>query len=77
MSTPQPTDIKLRTASRLLEVRFDDGSLFALRLHFDDGHNTGLYSWAVLHRLGREHGANWARYQERCAEAAEPHKTQP
>ena len=55
--TPQPTDIKLRTESRLLEVRFDDG------------HNTGLYSWSVLHQLGKERDANWARYLERCAEA--------
>ncbi len=111
--TPQPTDIKLRTESRLLEVRFDDGSQFelpfeylrvfspsaevkghgggegalvrgkervgisgiepvgnyALRLFFDDGHNTGLYSWSVLHQLGLEAQANWARYLKRCAEA--------
>jgi DUF971 family protein len=110
---PQPTDITLRTQSRLLDVLFDDGSHFelpfeylrvfspsaevkghgggegalvlgkqqvgisriepignyALRLFFDDGHNTGLYSWSVLHQLGRDREANWARYQERCAEA--------
>ena len=84
--------------SRILDVRFDDGSRFelpfeylrvfspsaevkghgggegmlqtgkqnvgisgiepvgnyALRLIFDDGHNTGLYSWALLHELGRD-----------------------
>jgi DUF971 family protein len=113
---PQPTDIKLRTSSRLLEVRFDDGSRFelpfeylrvfspsaevkghsggegvlqtgkqhvgitgvepvgnyALRLLFDDGHNTGLYTWELLHELGRDRGRNWARYLERCAEAGKP-----
>jgi DUF971 family protein len=42
---------------------------YALRLFFDDGHNTGLYSWSVLHELGRDRPANWARYLERCAEA--------
>ena len=111
--TPQPTDIKLRTQSRLLEVSFDDGAHFelpfeylrvfspsaevrghgagegtlqlgkqhvgissiepvgnyALRLFFDDGHNTGLYSWTLLHELGREAGTNWSRYLERCAAA--------
>ena len=111
--TPVPTDIKLRTRSRILDVRFDDGASFelpfeylrvfspsaeitghgsgegilqtgkeevrisgiepignyALRLVFDDGHNTGLYSWAVLHELGLRINANWARYLERCAEA--------
>ena len=110
---PTPTDIKLRTASRLLEVQFDDGTRYqlpfeylrvfspsaevkghgggegvlqlgkqdvgisrlepignyALRLHFDDGHNTGLYSWTLLHELGRDREANWARYQQRCAQA--------
>ena len=42
---------------------------YALRLHFDDGHNTGLYSWSLLHELGMQQAANWARYLERCAAA--------
>jgi DUF971 family protein len=111
---PQPLEIKLRTRSRVLEVRFDDGAAFALpfeylrvfspsaevkghgagegllvtgkqhvgigavepignyavRLSFDDGHNTGLYSWSVLYALGRDFETNWARYLERCAQAA-------
>ena len=36
---------------------------------FDDGHDTGLYSWTLLHELGRAPRANWARYLERCAAA--------
>ena len=43
---------------------------YALRLLFDDGHNTGLYTWTLLHELGRDRAANWARYRQRCAEAA-------
>ncbi len=43
---------------------------YALRLIFDDGHNTGLYSWALLYELGRDHQSNWTRYLERCVEAA-------
>ena len=27
---------------------------YALRLLFNDGHNTGLYSWSLLHELGRD-----------------------
>ncbi len=42
---------------------------YALRLKFDDGHNTGLYSWSLLHELGTGFERNWARYLERCAEA--------
>jgi DUF971 family protein len=42
---------------------------YAVRLVFDDGHNTGLYSWSLLHELGREAAPNWSRYLERCAAA--------
>jgi DUF971 family protein len=45
---------------------------YALRLHFDDGHDTGLYSWNVLYELGRDRQENWKRYVERCAEANKP-----
>ena len=27
---------------------------YAARIVFDDGHDTGLYTWPLLHRLGRE-----------------------
>lgn len=27
---------------------------YAVRLHFDDGHASGLYTWERLHRIGRE-----------------------
>ena len=42
---------------------------YAVRLMFDDGHNTGLYTWSLLHELGRDRESNWARYLQRCAEA--------
>ena len=35
---------------------------YAVRLVFDDGHDTGLYSWDVLHALGREQEARWQAY---------------
>jgi DUF971 family protein len=44
---------------------------YALKLVFDDGHDTGLYSWSLLHELGRAASVNWARYLERCAAAGE------
>ncbi len=113
MTDPNPTDIKLRTQSRLLQVDFDDGAHFelpfeylrvfspsaevrghgggegilqvgkqnvgikgvepmgnyALRLIFDDGHDTGLYTWRFLYELGQRQSVNWDRYLERCAEA--------
>ena len=42
---------------------------YAVRLVFDDGHDTGLYTWPILYRLGREYEANWQRYLERLRDA--------
>jgi DUF971 family protein len=120
MSDPVATEIRLRRASRLLEVSFGDGSRFelpfeylrvyspsaevkghgpgqevlvrgkervviasvepvgqyAVKLVFDDGHDTGLYTWKYLHELGSGYREKWARYLERCARegAGGPHK---
>jgi DUF971 family protein len=35
---------------------------YAVCLHFDDGHNTGIYAWETLYRLGAEHEHNWQQY---------------
>ena len=113
MSDLVATEIRLRRASRLLEVSFSDGSRFelpfeylrvhspsaevkghgageevlvlgkeqvgvagiepvgqyAVKLVFDDGHDTGLYTWKYLHELGRERPQKWARYLARKAQA--------
>ena len=113
MKSPTPTEIKLRSRSRVLEVTFDDGKRFelpfeylrvhspsaevkghgpgqevlvlgkenvgiravepvgqyAVKLVFDDGHDTGLFTWAYLYELGNEHAERWADYQARVARA--------
>lgn len=38
---------------------------YAVRLIFDDGHDSGLYSWKYLRELGRDQSELWARYLER------------
>ena len=35
---------------------------YALRLRFDDLHDTGIYSWEYLHGLGRDRDKIWRRY---------------
>jgi DUF971 family protein len=40
---------------------------YAVRIVFDDGHDTGLYSWEYLHQLGSEHAKRWHEYQSRLA----------
>lgn len=42
---------------------------YALRLFYDDGHNTGLYMWEYLYELGVKHEANWQRYLDRLKAA--------
>ena len=38
---------------------------YALRLHFDDGHDTGIYSWSTLHELGVNYEKNWQEYMQK------------
>jgi len=35
---------------------------YAVRIRFDDGHDTGLYSWDYLHELGKDHDVKWQNY---------------
>ncbi len=35
---------------------------YAARLQFDDGHNTGLFTWQYLYELGRDYDSNWQAY---------------
>jgi DUF971 family protein len=114
---PRPTDIKLRTRSRVLTVSFDDGTQFdlpfeylrvyspsaevrghgpgqetlqlgketvvitavepvgtyAVRLVFDDGHDTGLYNWDYLYELGAHRDQRWSRYLDRLEELGIEH----
>jgi len=114
-----PTELKLRTKSRVLEVAFDDGSHFelpfeylrvfspsaevrghgpgqetlqlgkhevgikaidpignyAVRLVFDDGHDTGLYTWDYLHELGATFDEKWLGYLGRLAKLGLPYPT--
>jgi DUF971 family protein len=41
---------------------------YAVRLHFDDLHDTGLYSWAYLRELGENQTAWWSQYERDLAE---------
>lgn len=112
-TAPWPTALRLKSAEKLLEIDFDDGTSFclpaellrvespsaevrghgpgqkqlvagrrhvgimnveavgnyAVRIVFDDLHDTGLYSWSYLHELGRNRERIWNDYL-RALEAA-------
>ena len=40
---------------------------YAVRLTFDDGHNTGIYSWDILQDYGRRQDSLMADYRDRAA----------
>jgi len=48
---------------------------YAVRLKFDDGHDTGLYTWAYLRELGETQGAKWQHYLDRLAKLGIPYPT--
>jgi len=49
---------------------------YAVRLIFDDGHNTGLYTWPYLYELGCEKEAKWKAYLARLAAAGYAHRSE-
>ena len=112
-TNPSPTAITVHSQSRVLEVGFDDGTVYRIPFElmrvyspsaevqghgpgqevlqtgkrgveivglepvghygvkptFSDGHDTGIYSWSYLYRLGSEQQDFWQRYEQRLAEA--------
>ncbi len=42
---------------------------YAIRITFDDGHDTGLYTWALLEDLGRNQARYFADYERELASA--------
>ncbi len=113
-----PTEIKLHQVSNILEISFDNGSVFQLpceylRVYtpsaealghapgqevlqigkegvtileikpignyaitpvFSDGHETGIYTWDFLYKLGAEYSALWAEYLHRLEAAGHKRK---
>lgn len=42
---------------------------YGVLLRFDDGHNTGIFSWSVLYDLGTHQAENWQAYLDALAKA--------
>ena len=43
-------------------MRLEQVGNYAVRIEFDDGHSTGIFSWPYLHRLGRDQARIWGEY---------------
>jgi len=46
---------------------------YAIKIHFDDGHDTGLFSWTYLHDLGQNYETKWQQYLDLLNEAGHKH----
>jgi len=48
---------------------------YAIKIHFDDGHNTGLYTWEYLHGLGKHYDEHWQAYLDKLEAAGVSRRT--
>jgi len=47
---------------------------YAVKLHFDDGHNSGIYRWDYLYELGKNFSENWQSYLDQLDAAGQTRK---
>ena len=60
----------LQTGKRMVGIdAIEPVGHYAVQPRFSDGHDSGIFSWAYLYRLGAEQDALWARYEARLTEA--------
>ncbi|MBK9161453.1 MAG: DUF971 domain-containing protein [Nitrosomonadales bacterium] len=50
-------------------VAVEPAGQYALKIIFDDGHDSGLYTWDYLHGLGQNEEILWHNYLHRLEEA--------
>lgn len=48
---------------------------YGVKLVFDDGHDSGIYSWKELHSLATHYDENWQNYLQRLTAAGYERKT--
>ncbi len=62
-----PGEGKLELAKENVQVKaVEPVGNYAIKLVFDDGHDSGIYGWKYLYELGTQFEQKWARYLERC-----------
>lgn len=60
----------LQTGKRLVEIiELQSVGHYAVQPTFSDGHDTGIFSWDYLYRLGSTQDEQWQRYLSRLSEA--------
>ncbi len=49
---------------------------YAVKLVFDDGHDSGLYSWDYLYKIGKQQSSLWQSYQSKLEQAGDSRQTE-
>jgi DUF971 family protein len=49
-------------------IKLEPVGNYAIQIHFDDLHNTGLYSWSYLYDLGKRKSEVWQIYLKKLNE---------
>lgn len=62
----------LQTGKRFVTIRnVEPIGNYAIKITFDDGHDSGLYSWQYLHKLCVEKETLWEKYLQQLQAAGE------
>ncbi|WP_262964977.1 DUF971 domain-containing protein [Methylobacter psychrophilus] len=81
--TPSAEAIGHAPGQEVLQVGKEDVTIkeikpignYAISPLFSDGHNSGIYTWDLLYKLGAEYPALWANYLNKLEAAGYKHKT--
>ena len=66
----------LQTGKKLVNInQIEPVGNYAIQLFFDDGHDSGIYSWEYLYELATEQSDRWQDYLQRLEQAQK--KRQP
>lgn len=58
-----PSERKTVPGKRNVQIlKVDPVGHYAVRLTFDDMHDSGIFTWTYLYQLGSQHGERWAGY---------------
>ena len=70
-----PEERKLEVGKDEVNIdRIEPVGNYAVCLHFDDGHTTGIYSWETLYKMGQNHATMWQQYLDDLKAAGLEHK---
>lgn len=67
-----PNQAVLQIGKRDVKInQLEPAGNYALKIFFDDGHETGLFTWDYLAELGRNQDALWQSYLDKLAAAGQ------